>query len=391
MNHSDNRLAIGLASLSFATLGVCLILPGALLPLLVEHYGMRPVEAGSMLATQPIGYLLAVAAAGRIIRAIGLAPALSSAFVLAGLAFIGFGSVSSPMAGGAMMFVTGMGIGTIEVAANALLIEVGGKRTATLLNFAHLFFGVGSILTPLLATQAVAAGLSWNAAFITTGVATILVGASWRLVKTPKRSAADLRQADARLHWGYLLFLATTLGLYVGVEMGIGNWLTKFMVGERGLDLTAAGSVLSLYWGGLTAGRLLLIFTAHRFQEERLLVGLTAFSAAAFALALLATSPLVTAVGFILTGVGYSGIFPVVIALGGRAHPDSSAAATSVLIGGAGLGGILVPWVMSAIADGFGLGQGMLFYAAMNVVMFALVVRLQQTPTHQLPLDVHRG
>ena len=64
------RRAVVLSAASFGILGGCLTLPGTLLPLLVERFGIRLVEAGSMLALQPVGYLLAVTVAGRLIEAV---------------------------------------------------------------------------------------------------------------------------------------------------------------------------------------------------------------------------------------------------------------------------------------------------------------------------------
>ncbi len=371
MHHSSARIAIGLASLSFGMLGVCLILPGALLPLLVDHFGMRLVEAGSLLALQPIGYLLAVSASSRVIRKIGLQPALSLSFIVAGLGFLGFGYAANFTVGAAMMFITGVGIGTIEVGTNTLLINVGGERTTSLLNFAHVFFGLGSITTPAVATWAVASGMDWSHAFFATGAATVAIGVLWSLIPTVQNHNAVAATGHAH-RWNYLMLLALMLGVYVGVEMGIGNWLTKFMIGERGTSLTTAGTALSCYWGGLTVGRIFLIFLARRIREEPLLLGLTIFSTVSLLLALIAGEATFTTAGFALTGLGFSGIFPAVIALGGRAHPDDSAAATSVLIAGAGVGGIVIPWMMSGISDLLGLAQGMLFFTAMSAVMIAL-------------------
>ena len=50
---ASRAAAIGLSAASFGVLGACLTLPGTLLPVLVEQFGIRLVQAGSMLAMQP--------------------------------------------------------------------------------------------------------------------------------------------------------------------------------------------------------------------------------------------------------------------------------------------------------------------------------------------------
>ena len=327
-----------------------------------------------MLALQPIGYLVTVIGAQYLIGRWGMRAVLSAGPLAFALGYGGFGLASGWISGAAMMLVAGLGFGVAEVALNTLLITIGGERRANLLNFTHLFFGVGSFLAPPLVAHTVAAGVSWRLCFAAAAVAMAAIGIGWgRLpiddVAVPADASAVERRA-VRWHLGVLL--AAILGVYVGVEMGIGGWLTKYMVSDRGTSLTYAGNALSLYWMGLAAGRLMLSALSHRFGESRLLLGLTLLSALALPAGLLAPTPSLAVLCFTLTGLGFSGVFPIVIALGGRHHPDDSAAITSVMITGAGIGGIIVPWLMSAIADAAGLTAGMVFYAVMGASMVGL-------------------
>jgi len=373
--------AVGLAAASFGVLGACLTLPGTLLPLLVEQFGIRLVEAGSMLALQPIGYLVTVVGAQYLIGRWGMRVVLSAGPLAFAVGYGGFGLASGWRSGAAMMLVTGLGFGVTEVALNTLLINIGGERRTNLLNFTHLFFGVGSFLAPPLAAYAVAAGLSWRVCFAAAAVVMATVGIGWSQLHgdgvAAPTAVEELGGRAARSRLGYLL--AAILGVYVGVEMGVGGWLAKYMVTERGVSLTYAGNALSLYWMGIAAGRLALSALSHRFGETALLLGLTVVSGLALPATLLAPLPWLVVLGFAVTGLGFSGVFPVVIALGGRHHSHDSAGITSVMITGAGIGGIVVPWVMSAIADAAGLQAGMTFYAVMGASMVGLTVLVMRT------------
>lgn len=375
------KFAVALSAASFGVLGACLTLPGTLLPLLVEQFKVRLVEAGSMLALQPSGYLVAVIAAGRLIDRFGLRAVVSVGLLTSAAGFAGFGLASGWMNGAAMMFVTGLGFGVMEVGTNALLIGVGGERRANLLNFAHLFFGVGSFIGPGVSAHAVAAGVSWRIAFVVAGLVTAGVGVGWRFlsIAVPPRAAGSPAAHAASTPVRLALWLAVLLGLYVGAEMGIGGWLTKYMVTIRGVALTYAGNALSVYWLGLAAGRLMLSVFSHRVREQTLLVTLTVMAAVAVVAALIVDGPARAVLCFAATGVGFSGIFPAVIALGGRCYPHDTARVTSVMIAGAGIGGIVIPWVMSAIADGAGLVAGMGFYAAICALMVLLAVAVARS------------
>src|SRR5262245_53222542 len=119
---------VTLSALSFGVLGAALTVPGTLLPLLVEQFQIRLVEAGSMLALQPAGYLLSVLAAGRLIRRFGMRIVLSAALFISAAGFAGFGTVSTWVGGSMMMLISGLGFGIMEVGLNSLLIHVSGPK-----------------------------------------------------------------------------------------------------------------------------------------------------------------------------------------------------------------------------------------------------------------------
>jgi fucose permease len=373
------RRAIVLSSASFAVFGICLTLPGALLPILVDHFDIRLVEAGTVLAAQPGAYLVAVLLAGRLLDRLGVRVALAASLATMAIGIAGFGLAPSWPLAGVTLFVCGLGLGVMEVGVNSVLIDVGGDRRANVLNFAHLFFGVGSFAGPLLATHAVAGGYSWRWPYVAAGLLTMLVGCAWLAVRGAAFGATETTAnvgVPRRIDRGLVALLATILAVYVGVETGVGSWLTKYETTVRGASIADAGNVLALYWLGLTALRLVLTFVAHRVRDEHLIVGLTIVAASALAVALLVRSSLSATIAFTVTGMGLSGIFPAVIAVGGRTHPQAVTHVTSILIAGAGTGGIVIPWLMSALADRTSITTGMAFYAVMCLAMLALAVRL---------------
>jgi fucose permease len=374
-------VGVVLAAASFAAVGGCLTVPGTLLPVLVDAFHIRLVEAGSMFALQATAYLLSVVSAGHVIQRCGMRVTLCVGMLGFAAGFAGFGLVSTWSGGAAMMFISGLGFGVVEVALNTLLVAMGGARRGNLLNLAHLFFAVGAFIGPAVAARAVAGGVSWRTVFGVAGGLAAAVALGWAL--QPIRQAARVddspAQAQARatpLRSKLTVVMALMLAAYVGAEMGIGGWLSKYMVAVRGVDLSYAGTAVSLYWMGLAAGRLVLSATSQYFSEQRLVLGLTIFAAAAFAFALVTPQPALAVVAFALTGLGFSGIFPGVIGLAGRYHPHNVAGITSAVVTGAALGGITIPWVMSAVADGFGLVAGMGFYLIMCGLMIVLAVAI---------------
>ncbi len=383
-------IGVVLAAASFAAIGGCLTVPGTLLPVLVDAFHIRLVEAGSMFALQATAYLLSVVSAARIVPRFGTRMVLSLGMLGFALGFGGFGLVSSWWGGATMLFISGLGFGVVEVALNTLLIAIAGARRANLLNLTHLFFGVGAFIGPTLAARAVAAGISWRSVFGVAGALAAAVAAGWALQPVSRSARVDASPAvasGASVHSKLTITMAVLLGVYVGAEMGIGGWLSKYMVEVRQVDLRYAGVAVSLYWMGLAAGRLVLSVTSHHMAEQRLMLYLTAAAAVALGFGLATPVPALAVAGFAATGLGFSGIFPGVIALAGKYHPHNVAGVTSVVVTGAALGGIVIPWAMSAIADGFGLTIGMVFYLIMCAAMIVLAVAVNtlQPATSAVP------
>ena len=383
-----------LAAATLAAVGGCLTVPGTLLPVLVDAFRIRLVEAGSMFALQATAYVLSVASAGPVIQRCGMRAVLSIGMLGFAAGFAGFGVVSTWLGGATMMFISGLGFGVVEVALNTLLIAIGGARRANFLNLAQFFFAVGAFVGPAAAARAVAGGVSWRTVFGVAGGLAAAVALGWTLQPIRHAARVDDSPAQAKatpLRSKLTVVMALMLAAYVGAEMGIGGWLSKYMVEVRGVGLSYAGTTVSLYWMGLAAGRLILSATSQYFTEQRLVLGLTICAAAAFALGLVTQQPALAVAAFAVTGLGFSGIFPGVIALAGRCHPQNVAGITSVVITGAGLGGIFIPWVMSAVADGFGLVAGMGFYLAMCGLMIVLAVALNVLGPATRARVVHAG
>jgi fucose permease len=148
------------------------------------------------------------------------------------------------------------------------------------------------------------------------------------------------------------------------------------MTARRGLALADAGTCLALYWLCIAAGRLVLSLLPSRVSVERLLLALTVFAVAALGAALAAPGSAGARIGFALTGLGFSGIFPAIVALGGRYGGDAMARTSTILIAGAAIGNIIIPWAMAAIVGRAGLDAGMGFYLAGTIAMvgFAAVL-----------------
>jgi fucose permease len=164
----------------------------------------------------------------------------------------------------------GAGLGLLDAAVNT---EAALRRGIRFMGALHASWAVGATLgPPLIGLVLVVAG-SWRLgyavaalAFIAFAVATYL--ARDDLAATPESADAPLAPRGARLAsvmGGALMFV------YVGIELGAGQWSFTRLTADGALTDGLAGLAVFLYWSALAAGRVALALFGARVAAARLI------------------------------------------------------------------------------------------------------------------------
>ena len=342
-------------------------------------------SAGLIISATSAGYFIALIAAGAMSHRHSAQTILIVAMGLfaAGLA----GLAAAPglpalLCGGA---VIGLANGAIDVAANALIVDLNRDRLASALNYLHVLFGVGALMGPLIVAAALGSQISYRWVFATGAVfcaamALALIATPAIEVKVPQISEHRLMHLLARpIIW----VIAGVLFLYVGGETGVGAWLFLYLRTAAAAGATIASSGVSLYWLGLIAGRVMGGRIAHRIAARELTILGSAISALAL-LGLIAVPrwPAVAALMVFLIGFGYGPIFPNMVAIGAERFPSQVGRMTSIIVGGGAFGGTFVPWLMGRAMAVATPRTSMEFALAVTVLMVALsfAVRVRSSP-----------
>ena len=173
---------------------------------------------------------------------------------------------------------------------------------------------------------------------------------------------------------GFLVFL-----FYVGLEAGYGAWLATYLV-ERGItDAEGAALLTSVYWGALTVGRLLAVPLAVYISPARLIVvDMVAAVVSAAAFQLLGSSKTGVTVISVAIGLSLASIFASTLAVAETRMPFSGRRA-SIVIAGASSGEVVLPLVIGALFDRFGVEVFprciLVFSIAMSCAFAVLVTR----------------
>jgi fucose permease len=165
--------------------------------------------------------------------------------------------------------VLGAGLGLLDAAVNT---EAALRRGIRFMGALHASWAVGATLgPPLIGLVLVMAG-SWRLgyavaalAFVAFAIATYLARSD--LAATPESEDAPVATSGARRA---SVMGAALMFVYVGIELGAGQWSFTRLTTDGALTDGLAGVAVFLYWSALAAGRIALALFGARASAARL-------------------------------------------------------------------------------------------------------------------------
>ena len=376
------RLPAGIVgALTLVTIGWTGLVVPSLIRSIKATFAQDDVGIGLVYLLWAIAYAAGSFGGGALTERAGRRPVLGAATLVHGVGVAGLGVAGMGLAPSWGLFmvaalVAGGAAGFLDGGANGLVLDVYRDGRGRAMNLLHMAFSVGALAAPLAVGALVEGGVAWQAVVIGTGAVAALLAATYGLVPMPTgkrtpRAAGAQRVAGAaggeRPRWllaGPLLLLGAAIAAYVASEVGVSNWLVRFL---EPAPLTTATLALSLYWAGLALGRLVSSAVADRFDHLRFTIAMALGMTVLLAFAVLVPSLPISIAAFAAAGVASGPIFPMIVALGGEHRPDRSAAVGGSLTGMAVVGSTIYPPVMGVLSVTVGLTVAMLGTAVLAV------------------------
>jgi FHS family Na+ dependent glucose MFS transporter 1 len=350
--------------LSFIMLGLLTAAEGPALPGLAENTASTLDQISLIFVFGSFGYLLGSLLGGqaydrlpghRVISLTLLAFTLCTALIpfmyrLWSLLFV--------------LFVLGLAKGALDVGGNTLLFWVHSDKAGPFMNGLHFFFGLGASVAPLILARVLQVTgeiqwVFWLFALLSFPLAIWL----WVLPEPPIVKT-DSENGNAPFPIIPVALLVLAFVLYVGGEVGFGNWIyTYALTLGLGTNITSA-YMTSAFWGTFTLGRLLGIWVSTRTRPATILVVDLLGCIASLGLVLLwRNSTIALWTGAIGLGLFMASIFPTTLMLAGE-RMRISGAMTGWFLAGASIGGMTLPW---------GIGQAFVRVGAVTMPILVLV------------------
>jgi FHS family glucose/mannose:H+ symporter-like MFS transporter len=354
---SNRRTLFAIACLGMLAFGIVLTTLGAVLPSVIERFGIDKAVAGSLFLLMTFGILLGSIVFGPIVDRNGYKGMLllALALIVVGLEGIAFAPSMAWLR--VAVSLIGFGGGIINGGTNALVADVSADGRTAGLSLLGVFFGVGAVGVPF-ALGNLLGIFSYSTIIATVGalvlVPLLLTGVT--PFPAPKQPQGfPLAAAKGLVRDPVLLLMGLMLFLESGMEITVGGWTATFFKEELQIPDQRALVYLSLYWLGMMLARMALGSVLRVAAPTRVMVGCIAAALVGAFLLIATRTTSLAALGVFLLGVGFSATFPVVLGLVGDRYAALSGTAFSVVIVMALTGGMLLPYTTGVLGAAYGL------------------------------------
>lgn len=342
--------------LTFFLSGLCAISSGVIVSVLQDNYGFSYGVTGTMLSFMSIGNMAASFASGILPRKIGTKGTVA---LLGSGYFIGY----------LMMALTGI-VGVLTgafllvgiakgCALNNCTVLVGNNSSDRTkgMSLMHAFYASGALLCPFLIAflrrggdkvpmiGVVAIGLVMWLIFWAAGL-------SGKKSETAKKQKEPLTFLKSRKFW----ILTGLVFCQNAAETSVTGWLVTYYKNQGILNGNFSNYTVTIMWGATLIARLLIAFVFPIKNTYRALALMGIGCTLLYGVMIFTVHPLGAILLLFAFAFAMAGVNPVAVAGVGK---EMSTASMGVMLPVAGIGAILMPWIIGIVADGIGLQMGM--------------------------------
>jgi fucose permease len=361
---------------NFVIFGITLTIIGATLPKIIREFGWSYIATGVVISAASVGYFVSTFLSGILLQRLSPRLVIAAGLVIQAAGLSLFAARPVVLLNLLLHFLVGLGQGATEVVVNFSVVQMERSGQSRLMSLMHAAFAVGGVVGPFAVGTIVASGLSWQVMYRLMALLSFFMAGTFsllpfsRLGRETEKSEESPKVVGLLKH-PLLILSFLILFLYVGTELGVSAWVAEYYVKILSTSAHVGAYMVSVFWVGLLIGRL-AVAGYRGYRQAELLFALASTCTVALLFAVLMRIPWVAGFGFFISGLGYSAIYPVVMALVGKHFKRGQGVAVGFASTGGGIGAFAFPFFMAAIADRFGMQQGFFFYVALDVLMVVL-------------------
>lgn len=368
------------AFFSFFIFGFVDNLKGPTISPLLQELGLSYSNAGMIFFGVYFGFFIAVIFSGIIGDIIGRKLLIIIGGILLFIGVISYSYSSILLFLGLSMLVIGLGLGVIEVAANAFIVDLysDNSKCGKYLLLLGFFHSLGAMIGPLVAGKLIQSHVSWKSIYRMSAIIIALLIVYFLIIKYEKPNTEKAKIdfstiKEILLSRDMALFNIVILS-YVGIEIGIASWIVEYLQKYKGWSISISSIALSLFFFGIMFGRFFGSFIVEKVGYIRIMIYSISLSGICLALGIF--GPKEISFFLPLTGLFLSIIFPTTTAAVSQISKDNISIRLGALFAFAGIGGMLGPLLLGVVSDIFGinLGFSIILLSFAFVMLISLIV-----------------
>lgn len=342
--------------ISFISLGLPDALLGAAWPSIYPSFGVPVSYAGIISFIIAFCTIISSLQSDRLTKKFGAGMVTAVSVAVTAVAIFGFSISESFISLCLLALPYGLGAGSVDAALNNYVaLHYKSKH----MNWLHSMWGIGASIGPYIMGWVLTKGGTWNGGYrvisVVQAVITLLLFLSLPLWKKDREERNDEKtplslRETVSLPGAKPVFLC--FFSYCALEQTAGLWASSYLTLCRGMAAESAATFASMFYIGITIGRVLSGFLAIKLNDDRMVrVGLSVLLVG-IAILVLPLSEYAAVVGFIVIGFGCAPIYPSLLhSTPSHFGKDNSQAVTGLEMASAYVGTSLMPPLFGLVAQ----------------------------------------
>ncbi|MGN0906819.1 MAG: MFS transporter [Bullifex sp.] len=307
--------------IAFISLGLPDSMTGSVWPVMHLTFGVQLEAAGLISMVTCCGTIISALLSGKLTRKFSTWQITVVSIVLTSVSLFLISRTTAFWQVMLLAFPLGLGGGSIDAALNNFVALHYRKKQ---LSFLHGFWGIGTLVGPVVISALLTHGSSWRNAYSSVSliqfVIFLIVLLSLPLWKIFSDRDDDGEQSeDLKVKYSDVLrikgvpFAVLSFMLYCAFENSAMLWSASYMVYDKGFDPAIGASLSGMVFLGITSARILNGLFGDYFQDRYIIrFSIVFITLSAISLIFTSSLPLCYASLFML-GMGFGPIFPVMI------------------------------------------------------------------------------
>ena len=360
------QLLLAVIYICFISMGLPDSLLGSAWPTMGPLFGVPVSYAGIVSMIISLSTVVSSLLSDRVTRRFGTGPVCAFSVCITAAGVFGFSFSRSFTALCLWAVPYGFGAGSLDAAINNYAAIHYESRH---MSWLHSMWGVGAAVGPYIMGRALTSGAGWDSGYRLIGYTQVIMAfilfmslPLWKKGET-KNEAPERRSVKTDRSFGQLIRIPGVREIlfcfifYCAVEQTSGLWGVSYLNLYKGIPAETAAGYGSMFFIGVTAGRMLSGFLLMKLTDRQMIRLGQAVIALGLIILLLPVGSTAALAGLILVGLGCSPVYPCMVKITPGCFGEDLSQTVVGLEGACGyLGSTIMPPFFGWIAERAGIG-----------------------------------